>query len=138
MRVLPFLLATAVTVWALVECIQSDEDEIRRLPKLGWILVILFAFFVGAVAWFIFGRPRATQPSRPIWGASRSKRPADPPGGRRPAPDDDPDFLRSIGRDSEHEQMLKRWEEDLRRREREMHDPDDPDQPDTGAPPSAQ
>jgi len=130
MRVLPFLLATAVTVWALVECIQSDETQVRRLPKVGWILVILFAFFVGAVAWFILGRPRATQPSRPGWGPPRSNRPAAPADGRRPAPDDDPEFLRSIGHDSDHEQMLKRWEEDLKRRERELRDPDDPDQPD--------
>jgi phospholipase D-like protein len=133
MRVLLFVLATAVTVWALIECIQADDEQIRRLPKIGWILVILFAFFLGAVAWFFFGRPRHGQASSPAWGSRRGGAGAGP-GTRRPAPDDDPDFLRRIGRDSEHEQMLRRWEEDLLRREREMQDPEDPEAPDPGPP----
>jgi hypothetical protein len=38
-------------------------------------------------------------------------------------PDDDPQFLDQLRRiDTEHERMLKQWEEDLRRRERDLHD----------------
>lgn len=133
MRVLLFLLATGATVWALVECLQADDDRIRRLPKIGWILVILFTFVLGAAAWFVFGRPRATEPSSRRWGVPRFGGPgtAQP---SRPAPDDDPEFLRRIGRDSEREQRLRRWEEDLRRREGELGNPEDPEPPDSGPP----
>jgi hypothetical protein len=135
MRVLLILLATAAVIWALVECIQSEDSQVRYLPKVAWILVILFGPVVGAVAWFFLGRPRSTRPSRRNLGVPRNGRPA-APDGRRPAPDDDPEFLRKIGRDSEHEQMLRRWEEDLQRRESELHDPDDPEPPEAGEPPS--
>jgi len=135
MRVLLILLATAAVIWALVECIQSEEDQVRYLPKVAWILVILFGLVVGAVAWFVLGRPRSAQPSRRNMGVPRNGGPAAPADGRRPAPDDDPEFLRKIGRDSEHEQMLRRWEEDLQRRERELQDPDDPEPPESGGPP---
>jgi hypothetical protein len=134
MRVLLFVLATAATVWALVECIQADDDRIRRLPKIGWILVILFGYFFGALAWFLFGRPRAAEPSSRPWGMPRRTSPGSPSQSQRPAPDDDPEFLRRIGRESEREQMLKRWEEDLRRREREAQDSEDQDPPEAGPP----
>jgi hypothetical protein len=136
MRVLLILLATAATVWALVECIQADEDRIRRLPKIGWILVILFAFFLGALAWFIYGRPRSEQPSRPGWGVTRRTGGRGGSDSRRPAPDDDPEFLQRLSRESEREQMLRRWEEDLRRREQENQGPDEePEPPEPGSPP---
>ncbi len=136
MRVLLILLATAAVIWALVECIQSEESQVRYLPKVAWILVILFGLLVGALAWFFLGRPRTTRPLLRNLGVPRNGRPAAPADGRRPAPDDDPEFLRKIGRDSEHEQMLRRWEEDLQRRESELQDPDAPEPPESGEPPS--
>jgi len=134
MRVLLFLLATGATVWALVECIQADDDRIRRLPKIGWILVILFTFVLGAIAWFVLGRPRATGQSPRRWGGLPSGGPATSQTSR-PAPDDDPDFLRRIGRDSEREKKLRSWEEDLRRREGELRDPEEPEPPESSSPP---
>ena len=135
MRVLLFVLATAATVWALVECIQADDDRIRHLPKIGWILVILFTFFLGALAWFVFGRPRAADASSRTWGMPRRTGSGPTSRNPRPAPDDDPEFLRQIGRESEREQRLKRWEEDLRRRESESRGPEDQDPPEPGATP---
>jgi hypothetical protein len=122
MRVLLFVLLTGAVIWALVECIQADDTEIRRLPKIWWILIILFFWAVGAVAWFVAGRPRGP-------GAASAPWPSGPTSGlpeyeRRPrpvAPEDDPEFLRELRRsNSEHEQLLKRWEEDLKRRERDL------------------
>jgi hypothetical protein len=84
-RALPFLLSLVLVIWCLVDCVQTPPREIRNLPKTGWILVILFFWIAGSVAWLIAGRPR----SAPSGG------PGGPPG-RPPAPDDDPDFLRRL------------------------------------------
>ena len=47
LRVLPWLLAVALTVYAAVDCIQTDEDRVRNLPKLVWVLLILLFWVVG-------------------------------------------------------------------------------------------
>ena len=44
LRVLPWLLGIALTVYAAVDCIQTDESRVRNLPKLVWVfLILLFA-----------------------------------------------------------------------------------------------
>jgi hypothetical protein len=86
LRVLPWLLAVALTVYAAVDCIQTDEDRVRNLPKLVWVVLILLFWVVGPIAWFIAGRPQGQRPRR-----GPSHRPPPPRG-----PDDDPDFLRNL------------------------------------------
>jgi hypothetical protein len=86
-RVLPWLLSIALTVYAVVDCVQTDEQRIRNLPKLLWLLLILLFPLVGPIAWFIAGRPqRGSAGDR-----GRTHRPPPPRG-----PDDDPDFLRRL------------------------------------------
>jgi len=122
MRYLPVLLLIGLEIFALIDCVQTSEDEARHLPKLAWIILIVIAPLVGAIAWLFAGRPRATaaegaQPTRSSSpAAGRSARPL--------GPDDDPDFLDQLRRqDAEQERMLKQWEEDLRRRdEQDLHD----------------
>ena len=85
LRVLPWLLGIALTIYAAVDCIQTDESRVRNLPKLVWVFLILLFPFVGPIAWFIAGRPQRAAPHA---AAQVTGRPA--PRG----PDDDPDFLR--------------------------------------------
>jgi hypothetical protein len=86
LRVLPWVLGVALTVYAAVDCIQTDESRVRNLPKLVWVFLILLFAFAGPLAWFIAGRPRRDLPWR------RPGTPKPPPRG----PDDDPDFLRNL------------------------------------------
>ncbi|MGK5730862.1 PLD nuclease N-terminal domain-containing protein [Streptomyces sp. URMC 124] len=92
LRYLPFLLILALWIYAFVDCLNTPEKEIRGLPKIGWVLVILLfgEVLIGPVAWFIAGRPRAAA------GPRRQGR-----GGERQwvAPDDNPEFLKSLRRD---------------------------------------
>jgi Phospholipase_D-nuclease N-terminal len=105
-RLLPLLLILAFTLYALIDCLARDEDEIRALPKVIWVLIILLFMPLGPVAWFIAGRPRGS-------AARPARRPDDAPedvvggyslgtgsptgrGGRPLAPDDDPEFLRRL------------------------------------------
>ncbi|KRF21890.1 MULTISPECIES: PLDc N-terminal domain-containing protein [unclassified Phycicoccus] len=92
-RLLPWLLTIAVTVYAVVDCIQTDDAQVRGLPKLLWLLLILLFPIVGAIAWFIAGRPQRGAAGRGPGGGPRgpSHRPPPPRG-----PDDDPDFLRRL------------------------------------------
>ncbi len=89
LRVLVPLLILALTVYCLVDSIQTDESEVRNLPKVLWIIIILLFTPIGGIAWLIAGRPRSILPGR--GGKPPSQRPRGPRG-----PDDDPDFLRGL------------------------------------------
>jgi hypothetical protein len=96
-----FIIGLVVWLWALFDSVTAAPDRVRNLPKLVWILIVVLLTDVGAVLWFLGGRPRATAgaSTRPAgfgWqshGNSTASR-------RRPsAPDDDPEFLRRLGED---------------------------------------
>ena len=54
----------AILVIALIDCLSVEEDEIRALPRVAWVFIILLFSPVGGIAWFVAGRPQRTrQPS---------------------------------------------------------------------------
>ncbi|QOC93171.1 PLD nuclease N-terminal domain-containing protein [Micromonospora craniellae] len=117
--ILLFVVQVVLAVCALISCLSAEEDDIRHLPRIAWVLMILFAPLIGSIAWFVAGRKRRTDGGG-MW--STGARPAER-GPQRPlAPDDDPEFLRSIEERSrkEDQQLFQRWEEDLRRREDDL------------------
>lgn len=118
-----FLVSLVLSVLAVISCLSTDEDEVRGLPRMLWVLVILLFSPAGPIAWFVAGRPRRAvagpQPTDPrsAHPAGTARRP------RRPlAPDDDPEFLRSLSARNARadEEMMRKWEDDLRRREEEL------------------
>ena len=128
LRGLPILIELALLIYCLIDAIQTPTDKVRNLPKVGWILLIIFFPLVGAIAWLVAGRPSRSVvgPTGPTAG-----------GGRRGplAPDDDPEFLaqlRSV--DREQERTLDSWEADLRRREDELRRRRTEDDPPTPGP----
>lgn len=90
LRVVLTVLTLAVTIYALIDCIQTPEHRVRNLPKLAWIVLVALLSWVGPIAWFIAGAPT------PPWQRGR----LGPPGTRGPqaprGPEDDPDFLRGL------------------------------------------
>lgn len=124
LKVLMFLVPIALAIYALVDCISTKDDEIKHLPKLVWLLLIVFAWIIGPLAWIIVGRKRSLPKAPGGRGTA---------GGGWVAPDDNPDFLRSINHEQQREEnerdkeLLENWEEDLRRRESELRDGDDND-----------
>ncbi|MFZ7089164.1 PLD nuclease N-terminal domain-containing protein [Curtobacterium sp. RRHDQ10] len=40
---------------ALIDVIVRDSSQVRHLPKLVWVLLIVFLPFAGAVIWFVVG-----------------------------------------------------------------------------------
>jgi hypothetical protein len=64
--VLFFIANIVLVVWALVDAIRvPDESMYRAGSKLIWVLVILFAGFIGAIVYLTIGRPSGTAVSTP-------------------------------------------------------------------------
>lgn len=123
LRYLPFLLVLALWIYAFIDCLLTPEEEVRHLPKVGWVLVVLLfgEVLIGPIAWLAVGKVRRGRPatrhgSTPSEWHRNYRAPA-PQG----APDDDPEFLRSLREEhKKDETLLKDWEADLRRREERL------------------
>ena len=120
LRGLPVFLEIGLLVFCLIDVIQTPSDEVRNLSKGLWVLLIIMLPVIGGVAWLVAGRPDRRQ--RSAWRAGGGFPESERPRPRRPvAPDDDPEFLAQLRRvDEEHEEALRRWEQDLRRREERL------------------
>jgi hypothetical protein len=112
-------LDVALIVIALIDCLSVEEHEIRALPRVAWVFLILLVSPIGPIAWFVAGRPQ-----RGTTGPAATSRVGRTP----PPPDDDPEFLRRMSTSRrEDEEMLRLWEADLRKREDELRKRDEDD-----------
>lgn len=114
------LMVMALWVFCLVEAISSPEDKIRNLPKIAWILIVLFFPFAGSVAWLVAGRPqpgagRAAH-ERAVPDFAKYDRP-----GRAPAtrPEEAQEFLRNVRERAEAQRRSYRAAQ-LEKHEREQ------------------
>jgi hypothetical protein len=126
------IIELVLLVYCLVDCIQTDSADVRTLPKPVWVLLIIVLPLFGGVGWLLAGKPEsgASPSSRVPWPATRTSRFPDRERPQAPkGPDDDPDFLRTLHTDDEHERDLRQWEDDLRERERRLRDGEPPDRP---------
>ncbi|MEV6974720.1 PLD nuclease N-terminal domain-containing protein [Kitasatospora sp. NPDC093806] len=136
LRILTFVLPLALWVWAFIDCLTTPEDEVKHLPKVVWVIIVLLFPLVGSIAWLVAGKQRGVLRTGAAdgygsdgHGAGGYPEGGRPRGGRPLAPDDDPEFLASLKKNNnEHEDMLKQWEADLRRRENELRGKEDPEE----------
>lgn len=92
------LLSLALTVYCVLDVLTTPREAVRTLPKPLWVVLVLVPL-LGAVLWFLGGRPPR--------GTSRtSLRP--PPRVERGAPDDDEAFLRELRRRAEEQRRRAR------------------------------
>ena len=78
-----FLASLALTLYTFIDCARRDDSQINKLPKWGWLLLIVLLSPFGAIAFLSIGRVRGERGPRP-------------PKRRILPPDDDPDFLRKL------------------------------------------
>ncbi|MGF1427382.1 PLDc N-terminal domain-containing protein [Kitasatospora sp. LaBMicrA B282] len=101
-----FLVVLMLWIWAFVDCLTTPDDEVRYLPKVIWLLLILFTgeVLAGPVAWLLVGKRRfartAARADRAA-RAARADRAPEPTPARFVAPDDNPEFLAALGRENE-------------------------------------
>jgi hypothetical protein len=77
------VLLVGFMIYTLVDCARTDESQVRNLPKWAWIAIIIIIQTLGAIAYWVAGRPK-----RPGRGGGPKRRIL--------PPDDDPDFLRKL------------------------------------------
>lgn len=85
-RVVFLILLALLVIYCLVEVAQADAARVRLMPKWLWAAAVICFPGIGGLAWLIFGRPVG-----PV-------HPTTPPPPRPKGPDDDPEFLRKLGR----------------------------------------
>ncbi|QPG67975.1 PLD nuclease N-terminal domain-containing protein [Mycolicibacterium mucogenicum] len=65
------VLDVVVLLFAIVDIACTDEHEVRGLPRLLWIFIVLLLPLAGSIAWFIAGRPAAAAPRNRTLDARR-------------------------------------------------------------------
>ena len=110
LRVVGVVIVLVIFVYALVDVIRTDGHQTRGISKPAWIIVMIVLPLLGAILWFIFGRPYNKPTAKPVR--------------RQPvAPDDDPEFLRNLEtrrRNQAEDDRLKKLKADLEAKERAL------------------
>ncbi|MDQ0819743.1 hypothetical protein QFZ79_002033 [Arthrobacter sp. V4I6] len=112
LRVVVTVAVLVVFVYGLVDVIRTDPRQTKGISKPAWIVVQIVLPVIGAVLWFLIGRPRGTGPT-----PARYSHPV--------APDDDPDFLRNLElrrRKQAEADRLKKLKEELDAKDRKLGD----------------
>jgi hypothetical protein len=112
LRILPFLLVLALWIYAFIDCLNTPEKEVRNLPKVAWVIIVLLfgEVLLGPIAWFVAGRPRRAAAAGGGFGGGAGGRGR----GGWVAPDDNPEFLKSLGEENRRKDDALRKERDAR------------------------
>lgn len=108
----------ALWVFCLVDAIGAPADRVRNLPKVAWVLLILFFPLVGSIVWLAAGRPESGVARRSAYERETPDFPEYDRPGRAAAADPGKDeaFLRQV---RERAEAQRRAYEARRKRERE-------------------
>ncbi|MFT7021273.1 MAG: hypothetical protein ACJA07_000347 [Rhodococcus sp. (in: high G+C Gram-positive bacteria)] len=107
------LLIMLLWVFCLIDVITADEGGIRHLPKMVWLLLVVFLPLAGSIAWLLAGRPV----DGGIWGGAgggRRERSAFPEYDAKPGravatdPAADEEFLRQCRARAEEQRRRAR------------------------------
>ena len=90
-------LALIFWVYSIVDCAVQPATRHRGVPKGAWIAIVVLIPVLGGILWFAIGRRRRDREAM-----------------RQVAPDDNPEFLRSLGK-SEQDDRIRKLEEELAR-----------------------
>jgi hypothetical protein len=72
-----YLVVSAVTfllvVVALIDIITHDDSSVQHLPKLVWILLVVFLPMIGSILWFAVGREHGSPVGRVRYSEPRRR-----------------------------------------------------------------
>lgn len=101
-----FLAELCLLVYCALNVITTPDAEVRNLPKLVWLLLVVVLPVIGGIAWLIAGRPQRPPGGLPYKGnrgggdrgvGGRGGPPDDDRPGRATAsPEDDEAFLQGL------------------------------------------
>lgn len=83
-------------IYCVIDVITRRPEDIRNLPKVAWLVLVLLFPLVGSIAWLVAGRPRSATPRRRAYERPTSAFPEyDRPGRAAGLSDEsDEEFLR--------------------------------------------
>jgi hypothetical protein len=113
-----FVVEVCLVVYCVLNIIPTPDEQVRNLPKLLWLVLVLLFPLVGGIAWLVAGRPQG--PARSLsYKGNRGIPPEYDRPGRATAfsPDDDEAFLRSLRERAEEQRRAA--EEQRKAREAE-------------------
>lgn len=106
-----------VWVYCLYDVLTTEDSLIRNLPKVGWFVIVLVLFDLGAILWLCFGRPRMSSTRVAPFDRHQPRGPRSPVS----ALDDGPlDGLHPVVREREEQARLRMLEAQFQRREKEL------------------
>lgn len=102
-----FVVILGLTIFCLIDVITTDEASCRNLPKLLWLVLVLFFNLLGSIAWLVAGRPQRSDTGRRggAYERSQPKYPEYDRPGRFAAsdPEADAEFLRQCRQRAEEQ-----------------------------------
>lgn len=111
------LLTIALMIFAIVDIILRVDGQVKHLPKLVWLLLVVLLPFIGSVLWFALGREYPERAvSRPPQFAPWAQEPPAP----APAPPRDPRSTEQQLADLEREIEAERLRAEIARRRAEQ------------------
>jgi hypothetical protein len=115
------VIAAVFYIYSIVDTALIERSRVRALPKPAWLAVVIVFPLIGGALWFLFGRTRRASGQRT----------------RMVAPDDNPEFLGTLGRTRvknvkqtrEQEERIRQMEKDLAELDETKNKNGDTDQP---------
>ena len=112
------ILLLGIWVYALIDILVTDRASVRNLPKWAWLVIVVLLFSLGAILWFLLGRPtRPFSGSRPDTGRTRDRptpaRRVRPPS-RAERAEEEADIRARI---AERDRLMAQWAEEDRRKD---------------------
>lgn len=112
------VLLFALWLFCIIDVITTAESDMQHLPKIIWLLIVIFLPTVGSIVWLVVGRPRSL-----IAGSRAPRAPRSPNASRFPEydrpgrhvaqnPDDDEAFLRQLRERAEEQRRAAKRKRD--------------------------
>lgn len=92
------LLAIAVSLYGMFDVLLSRPSSLRRLARVVWLPIVVLVPLLGAIAWWLYGRPadagrfpgNRSAAGSPLVGPAMRSVPV------VRGPEDDPEFIRAL------------------------------------------
>jgi hypothetical protein len=104
------VISFALVVFCVIDIIGTPAQRVRNLPKMAWLVLVLFFPLLGSIAWLAAGRPEKTARAPRAYERELPEYPEYNRPGRAAAvdPAKDEEFLRQVRERAEEQR--KRYE----------------------------
>ena len=109
------LIALGVWIFCIIDVIVTDEADIKYMPKIVWLILVILLVDIGSIVWLLLGHP--WQKTAPSTGARRTFGSGPRQARTASNPDDDEDFLRQVRARAEQQRERARREKEARETE---------------------